>query len=262
MKFFFHILLLFASVSLISAQAQQKNEPFRIGESLTYEGKFSKALLRGIAISDLSFLVVEKLPDSSNYSLKATAKSKGTLPKLLDFKFNQDIQSIVDGEKFQVLKTVKHDEQGDRVRDSEAIFDYKTKKVIYTETDPNDIARAPRRSASTIENGTQDLVTAIYMLRRMPLAVGKSFDLKISDSGLVYKIPVRVTAREQQKSVLGKIWCFRLEPQIFGRNRLIEKEGNMILWITDDALRIPVRSQINTNIGRVEIKLKKENSDK
>ncbi|MDQ6788262.1 MAG: DUF3108 domain-containing protein [Acidobacteriota bacterium] len=254
-NFFFHFLLLLFSFCSISAQTSPKTEPFQTGESLVYEGKFSKALLRGIAIADLSF-VVERLLDSINYSVKTTAKSKGTLPKLLDFKFSQDIKSFVDGEKFQVLKTVKRDEQGDRVRDGEAIFDYKTKKVIYTETDPNDVARPPRRAASTIENGTQDLVTAIYMLRRLPLAVGKSFELKISDSGLVYKIPVRVAARELQKSVLGKIWCFRVEPEIFGRNRLIEREGKMILWITDDARRLPIRSQINTNIGRIEVKLK------
>jgi len=31
----------------------------------------------------------------------------------------------------------------------------------------------------------------------------------------------------------------------------------MILWITDDSRRLPVRSQINANIGRIEVKLKK-----
>jgi hypothetical protein len=30
----------------------------------------------------------------------------------------------------------------------------------------------------------------------------------------------------------------------------------MFIWITDDARRIPVRSQVNSPIGRVEIKLK------
>jgi len=79
----------------------------------------------------------------------------------------------------------------------------------------------------------------------------------VSDSGLVYKIPVRVTAREQIKTFLGKYWCFKIEPQLFGANRLIEQKGNMILWITDDEKRLPVRSQINLNIGRFEVKLKK-----
>ena len=39
--------------------------------------------------------------------------------------------------------------------------------------------------------------------------------------------------------------------------RLIEQEGSMIIWITDDARRIPVRSQIKSNIGKIEVKLQK-----
>lgn len=51
--------------------------------------------------------------------------------------------------------------------------------------------------------------------------------------------------------------CFRIEPEVFGNNRLIEQEGSMILWITDDARRLPVRSQIKTDLGKLEVKLKK-----
>lgn len=241
---------------IISAQAQQlKVRPFTVGENLTYEAKFSKAVLRGVDVADVSF-VVEQSPDGENYLVKTKAKSKGTLAALFNLKFNQDIESTVDGERLQILKTVKRDEQEGRVRDSEAVFDYQTKKVVFTETDPNDVARPPRRAASSIEIGTHDLISAIYTLRRLPLAVGKTFELKISDSGLVYKIPARVTGRELQKSVSGKIWCYRVEPEIFGKNRLIEKEGTMILWITDDVLRLPVRAQLNLSVGRIEVKLK------
>ena len=143
------------------------------------------------------------------------------------------------------------------MRDSEAIFDYKDKKVIFIETDPKDTVRAPYVVASPLDADTQDLVSAVYALRRSPLAVGKTFELKVSDSGLVYKIPVRVAARELQKSAVGKIWCFRLEPEVFGKNRLIEKEGTMLLWISDDARRLPVRAQINYDVRRIEIKIRK-----
>jgi hypothetical protein len=243
-------------VAAVAAQTSNKSEPFRIGETLSYEGKFSKALLRGIDVADLNFTVERAPTDKRNFVVKADAKSKGALAKLINFDFNQNFQSTIDGEHFQILKTVKHDEQGSRVRDSEAIFDYRAKKVVYVETDPNETARAPRRVASAIENDTQDLVSAIYLMRRLPLAVGKTFELKISDSGLIFRLPVKVTARELQKTVAGRSWCYRVEPEIFGKNRLIEKEGSLIIWITDDARRLPVRAQINTGIGRVEVKLK------
>ena len=119
------------------------------------------------------------------------------------------------------------------------------------------MTRPPRTVASSIKDETQDLVSAIYKLRHLPLAVGETFELTISDSGLVYKVPVRVAAREKKKSVLGKKWCFRIEPEVFGENRLIERDGDMTLWITDDRRRIPIRANINTNIGKVVVKLKK-----
>jgi hypothetical protein len=246
------IIFIFACGAAIFAQ---KPEAYTIGENLTYEGKYSKAILRGVPGADLSF-AVERAPDSQDFLIKSEVKSKGTLVKLF-FKFNLNVESTTDGKNYSVKRTVKRDQQGDRVRESEALFDYAAKKVIYVETDPNNAERPPRQIASPIVRDTQDLITAVYTLRRLPLAVGKTFELPVSDSGLVYKIPVRVVAREQQKTILGKVWCFRLEPEVFGANRLIDGKGSMILWITDDARRLPVRSQINASIGRVDVKLKK-----
>ena len=34
---------------------------------------------------------------------------------------------------------------------------------------------------------------------------------------------VRVTRREIQRTVLGKVMCFRVEPEVFGINRLIAR---------------------------------------
>ena len=252
-KFFLIGFLLSVSAQLSFTQTA-KTKPFDVGEALTYEGKFSK-IIKGIGVADLS-LKIERAADGRNYLIKSEARSKGSLLKLFRFSFFQQFSSVIDADRFRILKTVKRDAQGDRVRDSEAVFDYADRRVTYVETDPRDPVRPPRKIASEITDDTHDLISAIYSLRLLPLAVGRSFDVYISDSGLLYKIPVRVTAREQQKSILGRMWCFRIEPEIFGVNRLIEKEGDITIWITDDARRLPVRAQINSDIGRVEVKLK------
>ena len=249
------LLLLNIFGAAVFAQSKQKIEPYNAGEKLAYEAKFSK-IIKGIAVADLNF-TVENAANDKDFLIKSDAVTKGTILKLLTKKFVQNYESTVSGTDFSIKRTVKRDQQGDRVRESEALFDYQAKKVIYVETDPNDAARTPRQIASPISSDTQDLVTAIYTLRRLPLAVGKSFNLSVSDSGLVYKIPVRVAAREQLKTILGKVWCFRVEPELFGENRLIEQRGSMIVWITDDVRRLPVRSQINLSLGRFEVKLRK-----
>lgn len=249
------LLILVASVAIAFAQADEQRNPYREGESLTFEGKY-KRFGFAFSIAEIKF-TVSKLPQTENYQIRTRARSKGTLSSLFNFKFFQQYESRVAGENFQILKTVKHDEQGNRVRNSEATFDYKKEKVTYVENDPKDLTRPPRRVASTIEAGMQDIVSSIYLLRGKDLAVGKSFIVKVSDSGLVYDIPVKITARERRKSILGKKWCWRVEPDVFGEGRIVEQKGSLTIWFTDDELKIPIRANLKTKLGDVRIRLKK-----
>jgi len=237
-----------------SRKSDPPSTPFINGETLTYEGKISK-IIRGIAVADLSFTLA-KSPDGEDFVVKAEARSKGSLLKLFRFSFLQEMQSSIDSDTFRAMRTVKHDVQKERVRDSEALFDYRERRVTYVETDPNDAMRPPRRIASKIDDVSHDLISSLYSLRMMPLAVGKTFRMSVSDSGLVFDIPIRVTARELQKTIFGKQWCFRIEPEIFGPGRMIEREGSMTIWLTDDARRLPVRSVVNSQYGKIDIRLK------
>ena len=224
-----------------------------VGEILRYDATFKK-ILKGITVAELT-MSAAKMPNGSDLSLKADAVSKGTLLKIFRFSFLQQYDSTLDP-SFRILKSTKHDVQKDRVRDSEAVFDYGQKRVSYTETDPKDVSRPPRRIASEIGDHVLDILSAVYYLRLIPLAVGKKYELSVSDSGLVYRVPVTVTARELQKTILGNVWCYRVEPDVFGPGRLIEQKGSMIIWMADDARHTPVRSQINAEVGKIDIKLK------
>ena len=248
-----------AAGNAANAAVKNDREPFEIGETLTYEAKWSRAILRGIDVADLNFKVAKPPADSAKnakFLLQGEAVSKGSLMKIFRFSFLQKIDSTVDGGNFRILQTVRHDKQNERVRDGEARFDYQSKKVIYREVDPNNPARPPRLISSTLDAPVYDLLSAIYFLRMQPLKVGETIEIRVSDSGVIYRIPIKVAAREQIKTVLGKVWTLRLEPEVFGEKGVLPDEGKMILWFTDDARRLPVRSQIQSPVGRIEIKLK------
>ncbi len=262
----FGLLLAFA-VATISATAQNysatsavENKPPPlsgkrfIGEKLTFEGKVSRLRI-SMAIADLVFTAAAG-KNENELSIKTVATSKGTMLKLFRYSFLQEYESTVDLNTFRILTTTKHDVQKQRVRDSEAIFDYDAKRVTYVETDPKDSTRPPRRIASEITDTVNDMVSVIYALRMQEMAVGKRFEFAVSDSGLVYKVPVSIVKREQVSTPLGKLWCYRVEPDIFGPGRLIERKGKMVLWITEDARKLPVRSQVDTEYGKVDIRLK------
>lgn len=222
-----------------------------VGETLVYEAKLNR-IVRGLSVAEMTMSTAARGEDG--VSITAEAVSKGTLLRLFRFSFLQRYVSEMDGQ-FRITRTTKHDVQKQRVRDSEAIFDYSSGRVTYSETDPKDPMRPPRNIASPIGASMLDMVSGIYHLRMQPLAVGKRFDLEVSDSGLVYRVPVAVVAREMQNTAIGRVQCFRVEPEIFGTGRLIEQKGKMIVWYTDDERRIPVRSTIDSEVGKIDIKL-------
>ncbi len=251
-------LLFTLTVATLTATAQPRPEPpaklpFTVGESLSYEGKISK-VIQGLSVVELTLTVKDKTADG-DLLINAEARSKGTLVKLFGFSFLQVLDSTMRSTDLSSLKTVKQDMQKKRVRNSEAMFDYEENRVIYSETDPNEPMRPPRLIASDITGRTHDLVSGIYHIRTLPLAVGKTFELTVSDSGLIYKVPVRVTGRERLNTDIGRVWCFKVEPEVFGEGRMIEREGSMVIWITEDDRRIPVRSQVKASFGKLEIKI-------
>lgn len=252
------LLLIVCACVLVSPQNEAKVDPYKVGENLIFVGKY-KPLGLSFTVGDFNF-TVSKAPNGKDYFIRSEAKSRGTLVKLFSFSFLQRFDSTVDSEGLRVLKTTKRDKQGKRVRDSNAEFDYNENKVTWVETDPNDQTRPPKRVASTIGPDTQDIISAVYMLRQKPMAIGKRFVFKVSDSGLVYDVVVNVTGRERRKSILGKLWCWKLEPDIFGPGKFIDRKGSLTFWITDDPRRIPIYAKLKTRFGSVHIKLKKMNN--
>ena len=238
-----------------NSDSKRSDDPYLVGEKLSYVGKLKKLGIFSFTLAQLDFEVAERDTEGM-YQINSVARSRGSLVRLFNFKFLLKVDSTVDPKKLHAVKTIKRDEQGKRIRDSIADFDYDETRVTYTETDPNEPTKAPRRVSSEITEDAQDLLTSIYRLRGMDLAVGKTYRFKVSDSGLVYDIPVRITAREQKKSKLGKRWCFKVEPDLFGEGRVIEQKGKLTIWITDDLDRVPVRAELETELGDVTIKLK------
>jgi hypothetical protein len=255
----FGIVFLLIPSSLIAQNDDQLAPPFKVGETAVYEAKFSRALVPPLTVGDLFFTVMEAPQNSgSRFVIKGEAQSRGIV-KLFGRKVSIRVESTVADGKFRIVKTVKHDDQGDRVRDSEAFFDYKAKKVFYEERDPKDPARRPYQLAASIPETAHDVLSGIYILRMMPLAVGKTFNLTVSDSGLVFTIPVKVTGRERQKDVENKVWAWRIEPEIFGDKRPFPGKGKLTIWVTDDARRLPVRALLNLDIGKIDVRIKKYN---
>jgi len=240
------------------AESHAGTHRFELGEELLFEAEFSRSLLRSIDVADLKFRATRTPETPSVLSFSADVSSKGFFARLFNLKFRERVESTVEPASFTVQKTTILDEQGKRVRATESTFDRSKGQMTWTSRDPNNPSAEPRHAVTEFSGQLQDVLSAIYFIRTQPLAVGKSFDIFIGDGGKVYTIPVRVVEKRKVRTILGRIDVLRVNPELFGPDRLIEKEkGEFSIWITDDARHIPVASRVKTDYGTFEIKLKR-----
>jgi hypothetical protein len=246
--------------------------PFEPAEELVYEAEFSRALLRKVDVADFRFTAGRtplNQPATNSHSaapkktsayalvFKGDISSKGFFAKLFNLRFRERMESIVDPVSFGVQNTKRVDEQGKRIRSSEAVFDNVAGKVVWTETDPRNPSRPPRTVSSDFTGPIQDILSAIYYLRTQPLQVGKTMELVVSDSGQVYHVPIRVVEKKRMKTVLGKVNAMRLDVELFGPRGMIQSDGHFSIWFTEDARRLPVSARVKSEYGTFDIKLKK-----
>ena len=262
--------MIVAAFSFARAQKNQSHSGvrhFELGEELHFEAEFSRALLRKIDVADLKFRAtrtpVEKSNESSDakpYALTfhADVSSKGFFTRLFNLKFRERVESTVEPGTFTIQRTTILDEQGKRVRATETTFDSSKGKMTWTSRDPNNPDAEPRHAITDFTGQLQDVLSAIYFIRTQPLKVGATFEIFIGDGGRVYKIPVKVVEKRRMKTVLGRVDVLRVNPELFGPERLIDQEkGEFSIWITDDARHIPVGGKVKTDYGTFDIKLKR-----
>jgi hypothetical protein len=261
------VALFFAALavnSVLGQQAQRTAVPFAGGEELVYQAEFNKGLLRGIDVAEFRFKTeTRRVPtrglsanDPAILRLVGDVTSKGLFPRIAGFRFHEHVESTVDPDPFTVLRTNKLEEQGKRVRASEAAFDHEARKVTWTERDPNQ-SQPPRVSALEFSEPIQDILTLIYFLRTQKLEVGKSFDVPVSDSGKVFRFSVAVVERKELNTVLGRVSTVRIDPALFGENGLVRSRGSLSIWITEDNRRLPVKAQLKVDLGTFDIRLKR-----
>ncbi|HKZ81459.1 MAG TPA: DUF3108 domain-containing protein [Pyrinomonadaceae bacterium] len=245
--------------------------PFEPAEELLFEAEFSRAFLRKVDIADFRLTAVRVTPPVNKTSEASTsettgpyilqftgeAKSKGFFARLFNIHFLERVISIVEPASFTVQNTKRFDEQGSRVRSSEAVYDQSNGKVVWTEHDPKNPTSEPRVASATFNGQIQDVLSAIYFLRTQPLEIGRSFEIPITDSGRVYQIPVHVIEKRRRKTVLGRVDVLHLDVELFGPKGMVDTAGRFSIWLTADHRHIPVSAKIKHEFGTFDIKLKK-----
>jgi hypothetical protein len=240
--------------------------PFKHGETLVYEVGFSKLIFSG-TIGELKFWVISegakaKAKDEAQspvefIEFRAEAVSKGFFPKLFGVKVRDRFNSVTNSGDFGVHSFTKNIEEGKVRREQTSVIDRQDGRVVYTDRDLANSAAKPAVKENSSPSWVQDVLSAIYYMRTQEMKEGAVIPIPISDAGEVYNIEVVVTGkREEIKVDAGKFKTLVLDAKIFD-GRYIKRSGEMKLWVTDDARRIPVRARVKTSGATLTVSLKR-----
>jgi hypothetical protein len=113
-----------------------------------------------------------------------------------------------------------------------------------------------RVSAQPLEfDDVLDVLSGFYFLRTQPLEVGKTLYLHIFDSNQTVVTPVEVLRKERLRLPgLREADTIVIRPAL-PTDGLFRRTGDVVVWLTDDVYRVPVKLETTISFGKVTAEL-------
>jgi uncharacterized protein DUF3108 len=231
---------------------------FPVGETLVYEVHWSPPVwmffLPSISAGEITFTFQGHTDYKGKpaFKIRADAVSSGFLSSIAGITVADSFESIVSARDFCSLQMRKKIREGKRQRDILLTFDSSKGTGQYLAYDvslqpPVELKNEP---VQNVPDCVQDLLSAIYYTRLQDLKVGNQIPLAVSDNGKVKKIEIKVQKREMVDTPNGQLLALRTEAiSVFGG--LFRSGGTLLVWVSDDERRLPLRFEAKVKLGKV-----------
>lgn len=213
--------------------------PFRAGELLTYDVSYSTYVTAGT----VTMQVQAKRPsyNSVAYYVVAEARTTPLMSKLYTLYYKADV--LMDVYSLLPQRAGVYSEEGQRHQMKVTTFNNTARKATFEHV----TAKSGKREFS-VPPFTQDALSAIYVMRALPLKVGVKETIPVSTGGRSYSAQVTVVGTEALKTAAGPFSAFRLRTALFDESG--QPSGRPIhLWISDTPSRLPVKLQSELSVG-------------
>lgn len=173
-----------------------------------------------------------------------TSRTRGVLKKF--YKMGDRVQSLFDPAVMQSLSYRLDARRGKKTRRREMVFNPGQRTVV---------SRLNDEPASTMDvpEGVQDPLSAIYALRtREHLVAGAPVTIKVFDGRQTWNVEVKVLDRETVKTPAGEFSAVK----VHASQGLFMSGSEVLIWLTDDVRKVPVRIESNLSFGSLVFTLK------
>lgn len=227
------------SLMLISLALLQA-VPFMDGEKLNFHVKYG---LIKAAEATLEAQTAD-YQGSAVWQLSTNAKTFPFFDKV--FKVRDRVESWWDKDTLLPHKFAKNLQEGKYRQHRVHIYNHALGSSSYQKWD----FKKNRFDSSDMDipNDTQDILSAFYAVRNSELTVGKPVVLNVVADGRFMRTEVKVHRKEMIKTIFGETECLVIEPRLKGE-AVFKQSGRILIWLTNDAYKIPVRLESKITIG-------------
>lgn len=232
-----------------AAVRDERPVPFKAGETLSYDVSWSNFLTAGSA----TVTVRDKRAsfESRAYYIVAEGKPTALLASLYPVYYKAD--TLLDVHTLLPQRGSVFSSEGDRQRLRETRFDQSGRRARYS-IQGGDPLVAMSSDEAAIPAYTQDPLSAVYVIRAMPMTQGATVTMPVSMNGRIKKLQIVFGAREPVRSGLGDMPAWRITPTFVEGAEAGDGTG-LVLWISDDARRLPLKLQGEMPMGQFVLTL-------
>ncbi len=238
--------LLSAETGLVPAAV-----PFQQGEEVRYEVNWKPLFLFPAFKAGEVRLTVEttRYQERDAYKISAWASSDGLLKSVAGLDVRDYFESITDGLSFRSQRFVQQTRQNQRRRDLEVVMDYSQNRTTIREFDVS--VDPPRQIRSEVRDSlppdVADTLSVFYAARLRKMMPGDQYLVHLSDNGKIQDIQLRVVAKENVKTDLGRFETVKITTQ----GGIFREGGDFRIWYTLDNLRVPVKFEADVKFGKI-----------
>jgi len=240
------IIFILSYPGIINSQIKEfrkiENKAFTVGEKLTFDVKYG-FITAGIAVIEIP--KIKKIGGRDAYHVTFKVNSVSSFDPF--YKVRDRYETYIDVEGIFPWRFEQHVREGGFTMDFSAFFDQRRGKVKTS------------KGSYEIPPYVNDIVSAFFLARTFDysnLKEGDKFDLQNFYRDTTYNLDVVYRGKEKIDIDAGVFNCIMVEP-IIVEGGLFKTEGNIIVWLTDDDLRIPVKIKTKIIIGSIDAELTK-----
>lgn len=249
------VILLAFSGQAVAGQAPEVLRLYRQGERLVYDVTWL-GIRAGEATLEAQGVV--NLNGHQAYRLVTTAQSTPVISKI--YRVDDRTESYLEPEPMRALRFEKNLREGRYRHSSQTLFDHEKGIATFRYLDfskvPKDITRLEEaerygryvNQEFPLTPGALDELSVLYYVRTLPLLANTTVTARVFASRKNWELEVKVLGRETLQTVLGPRETLKVEP-LLKFEGIFQRKGRMIVWITDDAERIPVQMKSEIVIG-------------